>query len=320
MRRGMNPAPRVLIVKTSSMGDVIHALPVASDIARATPEAQIDWIVEEAFAELPRLHPAVKRVLPVALRRWRKRAWSLSSWREFFAARAAVRAHSYDRIVDCQGLLKSAWVARWASGPLYGPDAASAREPSAARLYDHRLSIDRGLHAIERNRQLAAQALGYRIDGKPQFGLRVERDGVLDLAVLITNASRASKLWPDDRWRAIEADLAGRGLRSVLYWGSNGEHTATRARAESMSNAAVAPRSALSEIALALARARIVIGLDTGLTHLAAAVGAPTVGIFCDYEPRLVGVIGDGSGVSLGGTDGGPVASEVIDAIARMLG
>ncbi len=315
----MNPAPRVLIVKTSSMGDVIHALPVASDIAHAMPEAQIDWIVEEAFAELPRLHPAVTRVLPVALRRWRKRAWSPANWREYFTARRAVREQTYHRIVDCQGLLKSAWVARWASGPLYGPDAACAREPSAARLYDHRLSIDRGLHAIERNRQLAAQALGYAVTGAPRFGLDVGKSGVHDAAVLITNASRASKLWADDRWRAVEIALAGRGLRSVLFWGTAEEETATRARAASMRNAIVAPRSGLAQIAVALASARIVIGLDTGLTHLAAAVGAPTVGIFCDYDPALVGVSGDGPCVNLGGAGGGPQVDEVIDAAMRTL-
>src|SRR3974390_3765274 len=144
---------RVLIVKTSSMGDVVHALPMASDIARAFPHARIDWVVEESFADVPRLHPAVARVLPIALRRWRKAPFSVSSWRELLAARAAMRRTRYHTVIDCQGLLKSAIVAWSARGPVAGFGRASARERAAALLYEHRVEVDPALHAIERNRR-----------------------------------------------------------------------------------------------------------------------------------------------------------------------
>ncbi|GAB4468335.1 MAG: lipopolysaccharide heptosyltransferase I [Burkholderiaceae bacterium] len=323
----MSDAPRVLIVKTSSMGDVVHALPMVSDIARAHPGATIDWVVEEGFAAIPQLHPAVVRVIPVALRRWRKRLAAPGTWREWRAAKAALRAQRYDRIVDCQGLLKSAWLARRARGPVAGPDAASAREPLAACFYAERIGVPRALHAIERNRRLGAAAFGYALDGAPRFGLKTPAvTGELralaaerPYAVLLTNASRATKLWPDARWAAVEAWLAARGLRSLLFWGSDEEGVRTCARAAGMRDAEVAPRAPLDAIAAVLAGARVVVGLDTGLSHLAAALGAPTVGIYCDYDPRLVGITGEAPCESLGGVNRAPDADEVIAAIERVL-
>jgi heptosyltransferase-1 len=326
---GIEGAPRFLIVKTSSMGDVVHALPLVSDIAAHVPGATIDWVVEEGFAAIPALHPAVSRVVPVAMRRWRRRLWSAATWRELGAARRALQEHTYHRIVDCQGLVKSAWIASWATGPIAGPDASSAREPFAARFYDLKFAIDRGAHAIARNRRLAAAALGYACDGAPRFGLRLADPPPPEaaalttepLAVLLTNASRATKLWPDDRWAEVAAALAQQGLRAVLFWGSADEQTRTRARAARMPRAVVAPRLSLAQIAAVMAQARVVVGLDTGLSHLAAAVGAPTVGIYCDYDPSLVGITGESPALtaSLGGVDRAPAARDVVDAASRVM-
>lgn len=322
----MGDAPRVLIVKMSSMGDVIHALPVVDDIVRARPGATIDWVVEEGFSALPRLHPAVRQVLPVALRRWRKAMLAPSTWHELRAARRSVRASKYDRVVDIQGLYKSAWVARWAHAPVSGFDRASAREPGAARCYALRFAVSRSLHAIERNRRLAAAALGYDVEGPPRYSLAAPAlvlPGLLEVArapyaVLLTNASRATKLWPTPAWHAVEAHLARSGLRSVLVWGSEVEGVATRERAQAMVAACVAPRAPLDQLAALLAGAQVVVGIDTGLTHLAAAAGAPTVGIFCDYDPALVGISGPAPCASLGSATGGPGAAEVVDAIERV--
>jgi heptosyltransferase-1 len=138
--------------------------------------------------------------------------------------------------------------------------------------------------------------------------------------VLLTNASRATKLWPDAHWQAVQRVLEKRGFATVLFWGSDVEEADTRRRAAGMRGAAVAPRCTLNEVAAALSRARVIVGLDTGLTHLAAALGAPTVGIFCDYDPALVGVTGDARCESLGGAGGGPGADQVCAAIGRVLG
>jgi heptosyltransferase-1 len=315
----------ILIVKTSSMGDVIHALPLASDIAAAVPGAVIHWAVEDSFAAIPRLHPAVSKVLTVAVRRWRRNLFDRGTWDAVAQARASLREVAYDRIIDCQGLLKSAVIARWAQGPISGPDFRSAREPVASLLYHRGVAVGRTDHALVRNRAIGAAALGYRVEGPPRFGLQAvagEASGASSsgppYAVLLTNASRPTKLWPDERWAAVAQWLADQGLHVKLFWGSDAERTATQARAARMPDAQVMPRSPLDAIAATLAGAQLVIGLDTGLTHLAGAVGVPTVGIFCDYDPRLVGIVGDAQCISLGGVDIQPAAHEVIEAAARV--
>ncbi len=318
---------RILIVKTSSMGDVVHALPLVSDIARARPDAVIDWVVEEGFAAIPRLHRAIDRVITIALRRWRKSLLKRATWTEIAAFRRELRARSYDAVIDCQGLVKSALIAATAHGPVWGFDRVTTREPLAALSYAHSVAVERGQHAIARNRALGSAALAYPAHDAPRFALQVVPPAMPELAelarrayaVLLTNASRATKLWPAERWRAVESALAERGLNSVLFWGSEAEEGATRARVSGMHRAWVAPRATLDQLAAVLAGARVVIGLDTGLTHLAAAVGAPTIGIYCDYDPALVGVTGDAPCASLGGVDRAPAAIDVIAAAERIL-
>jgi heptosyltransferase-1 len=325
---------RVLIVKTSSLGDVVHALPAVTDLARNRPDLVIDWVVEESLVAVPELHPAVSRVLPVALRRWRRSLWRAQTLAEIRAARARLSVHAYHLIVDCQGLLKSALVAHWAHGPIVGPDWHSAREPLAALSYDRTIAVDRGLHAIERNRCLVAAAVGYPLIGPPRFGLRAplpDRSGSSGAAgnesgvdrtghaVLLTNASRASKQWPDAHWRAVEAWLAGRGLETRLFWGSDAERRATERRACGMVRARVMPHAPIGAIGAVLASADVVVGLDTGLTHLAAALGARTIGIYCDYDPALTGVTGDAACVSVGSRNHPPDVDAVVDALTGLL-
>ncbi len=323
------------------MGDVVHALPLVSDVARAFPHARIDWVVEEAFADIPRLHPAVLRVVPVALRRWRRHAFSAQAWRELLAARASLRQTRYHTVLDCQGLMKSALITAAARGPGAGFAADSAREPLAALFYRRRVTVDRSLHAVDRNRRLGAATLGYALDelrgGVPgaagaadageDFAVRararqLQADPAFDAGaavLLFTNASRVTKRWPDAHWIELEESLARRGYTSWLAWGSAAEEEACRRRAQHMRAARVLPRSSLAQVAALAARAALVVGLDTGLTHLAAAVGAPAVGIYCDYDPALVGLRGGPRVASLGGVGAVPPVAQVLAAVDRVL-
>jgi heptosyltransferase-1 len=285
---------RILFVKTSSLGDVVHNCPAVSDVARAAPGAAIDWVVEEAFAEVAAMHAQVRRAIPVALRRWRGALWHPRSWSEMGAFRRALREERYDLVIDTQGLLKSALLARLASGERHGMDAASAREPLAARFYDVRHAVPRQQHAVERNRQLAAAALGSALPAACDYGLRAEGPPPLDLpaayAVLLTMTSRADKLWAERNWVELGRLLAARGVRPVLPWGSAEERSRAERIAAGIGDALVPRRMRIAELAGLMRGARGVAGVDTGLTHLAAALGVPAVGVYLGSEARLTGL------------------------------
>jgi heptosyltransferase-1 len=281
--------PRILFVKTSSLGDVVHHCPAVSDAARALPGAEIDWVVEEAFAGVARMHRAVRRVIPVAVRRWRGAPLHPSMWREIAAFRRLLRAERYDAVVDAQGLLKSALVTRAASGTKHGMDRASAREPLAATFYDVAHAVPRGLHAVERNRRLSALALRYPLEGECDYGLTARANPGGAYVVLLTMTSRADKLWPEERW--IEAGRA-LALPAVLPWGSEEERQRAERIARGIGQAVVPQRKSIEELAELFVNARGVIGLDSGLTHLAGALGALTVGIYCGSDPNLTGLYG----------------------------
>lgn len=315
------------LIKTSSMGDVIHALPVVTDIVRAIPGARIDWVVEESFAELPALHPSVNAVIPVAIRRWRKSLFDAGTRREIASVRARLREARYDLALDLQGLVKSAWVARMTGAPIAGLSRRCAREPLAALAYRRRFDVDPSLHAIERLRSLAAQALGYRVEGLPVFSLSAPEEPVPGLperpyALLLHATSRAEKQWPDDNWRGLIARLAEQGLVAALPWGSPAE----RARAESLADVAevpglrpvVLPKLSLRQCAAAIARARLVVGVDTGLTHLSAALDAPTVALFAATPAWRFGPYWTPRAQSLGEDGRWPDVTSVLEAAERV--
>lgn len=311
---------RILIVKTSSMGDVVHALPVVSDLLRAHPGAQVDWLVEASYAAIPRLHAGVRRVLPMAWRRWRKQLSTIASWRAMRSLRDELRAEPYDCVLDLQGLLKSALWGRQARGPLMGYDRASARESAATWLYARSAAVPRELHAVQRCRMLAAAHLGYPMPaGAPDFGIRAPT-GSWKLrnvsAALIPCASRPEKIWPEARWITVGRRLKALGLSPVVIWGTEEEQV----RAERIAagcEGEVPPFLSVHDMAGLLAATRRVVGLDTGFSHLAAALGRPTIGIYCDHDPGRAGIVGPGGVASVGGMGQVPSLAEVMALVER---
>lgn len=314
---------RIALIKTSSMGDVIHALPVVTDLVAARPGTVVDWVVEEGFADLPRLHPAVGDVVTVALRRWRRALASAATWAEIRAARARLLAGRYDLALDLQGLLKSVLVARWTGAPIAGFSRASVREPLAALAYAHRYTVDPSLHAIERLRSLAAQALDYPLTGGPHFGLAAPALALPwrpagRYAVFLHATSRAEKQWPASHWHVLGGALAARGLAIVLPWGGEAERAQAQAIAQAVTprgRAIVAPRLRLAECARLLADAAAVVGVDTGLTHLSAALDARTVALFAATPAWRYGPYWSPRARSLGADGVWPGPDEVLAAL-----
>jgi heptosyltransferase-1 len=292
-------------------------MPALTEARKARPDATFTWLVEEAFAPLVRLHPAVGEVVPVAWRRWRNSLYAPGTLGEIAGSLRAIRAPRYDLIVDSQGLLRSAIIARLAHGRRHGYDAASIREPLAAMFYDVRHSVSRDLHAVERNRILSGMALGYAPQGAPDFGLdRAALAGAgKRYAVLLHATARTEKQWPEESWIALGRTLSRDGIELVLPWGTEPERLRAERIAAGLTGARVPQRASLDAVARLIAGAQFVVGVDTGLLHLAAALGVPLVAIFAGSQPHLTGPVGNGPLVVLGANGEPPSVDEVTKGV-----
>jgi heptosyltransferase-1 len=288
---------RVLLIKTSSLGDVIHTLPALTDAARAIPGIQFDWVVEEGFAEIPAWHPAVAQVIPVALRRWRKSLWQTlrsGEWRQF---KRRLQTHDYDLVIDAQGLLKSALLTRYVQAPVAGLDAQSAREPLASRFYDRPQAVAWGQHAVERVRQLFALALGYPLPaGVGDYGLSRERlaAGIEQppYVLFLHGTTWVTKHWPEVYWRELAERLNAQGQAVRLPWGNAAEQARAERLAQGLEHVQVLAKLNLVGVAQVVAGARACVAVDTGLGHLAAALDVPTLSLYGPTNPGFTGAYG----------------------------
>jgi heptosyltransferase-1 len=313
--------PDILFIKTSSLGDVIHHMPALAEARAKRPNARFSWVVEEAFAPLVRLHPAVDEVIPVASRRWRGSLHRPGAWLDMARFMQALRARSYDEVIDTQGLLfKSALIARFARGRRHGYEPGSIKESAASRLYDVRHRVTWALHAIERNRALTGLALGYAPRGAPDYGLdraRIAGKVSAPYAVLLHGTAQAQKQWPEENWRAVAAEL-GKTIDVVLPWGTAAECARSARIATGVPRAEVPERRPIDAVARLIAGASFVVGVDTGLLHLAAALGVPLVAIFVASQPGLTGPIGRGPIAVLGSKGVTPPVARVLEEIEKI--
>jgi len=317
---------KLLIVKTSSLGDVVHNLPIINDILSHYPDTEIDWVVEAGFADIPRLHPAVKRVIPVAIRRWRKALFTKNTWSEIKAAKQQLSQQQYDLVLDTQGLLKSALLTYLSRGKKHGYDKNSAREPLASYFYDTTHQVSRAEHAVARNRALAALALGYPIPSDlPDYGITAARQSQPTLntpyIVGLHGTSRDSKLWPTEHWVALGSKLAELKIDLILPWASEAELQRAKLIASALGNATVLPKLTITQLAAVIGQAKAAIGVDTGLSHLATALGTPTIAIYTDTNPALTGVHAGAHApaINLGGIGKIPSVGDVTTALDKII-
>lgn len=285
---------RVLLVKMSSMGDIIHSLPAVTDAARAIPDLQLDWVVEEGFAEIPRWHPAVNELFVIGLRRWRRQLRQGgvgAEWRAFYRQ---LRRQRYDYVIDAQGLLKSVAIGQLARGPLHGYDRRSIREPAASLFYRHRYPVSRQQHAITRIRQLFAQALGYPVPtDEPDYGidrgLFQPPDAARDYLLFLHGTSWPSKRWPEPYWAELVKLATDAGYRVRVSFGDADEAARAHRLAAVSPRVEVLPPLNLKGLGDQLKGAAGVVGLDTGLAHMAGLLGTPQVVLF---GPTIAGLSG----------------------------
>lgn len=287
----------ILLIKTSSMGDVIHTLPALTDAFKIIPKFSCDWVVEEGFTEIPSWHGAVRKVIPIALRRWRKNLRTTCKKHEISLFLQQLRAEHYDCVIDAQGLLKSAVISFLAKGASYGLALDSVREPLASLFYKHKITISKDLHAITRIRELFAKSLNYPIppENTIDYGIKEKIYALTETEkylVFIHGTSREDKCWQEEKWIAMAQLAAANELEVMLPWGNDAEKERAERIAQATPNAKVLPKLSLTEIAKLLVCSKGVVTVDTGLGHLAAALDVPTIALYGPTAPALVGVRG----------------------------
>ncbi len=300
---------RVLIVKVSSLGDIIHTLPAITEAKRARPDVRFDWVVEENFVEVASWHPAIERVIPVAIRRWRKHLFKTLRKGEITAFRAELKRVHYDLVIDAQGLIKSGIISRMAKGLTAGMNNNSSREPLAALFYNRAFSVPRTLHAVDRVRELFSRALNYELStnifghsllqaSEVDYGLDLSRIGVeprtaaTQTLVFLHGTTWETKHWPLPYWRALARLATAKSYKVKLPWGNQQELDRAKAIAKGIDGVSVLEKQSLSGLARHISQADGVVAVDTGLGHLAAALEVPTLSIYGPTNPGLSGTFG----------------------------
>ena len=307
-------------------------MPMVADILHHYPDAKIDWVVEEAYASLVRLNRGVRNVIPFALRRWRKTLSSAQTRAEISSFYHALRREAYDLVFDTQGLFKTGLVmrmARLAPGGkrigLANGTEGSGYEGISRVFHTRSVPVGRHTHAVARARLVAAAAFGYPIDSPADFDMQAPQaapDWLLatPYAVFFHGTARAAKQWAPAHWVALAKLLAVRGLPVLLPWGSEEERLAAQQLAVQMPNARVLPKLPMMDAVLLAQRAALAVGVDTGLTHIAAAFNRPTIELYCDsprwktegnWSPNII---------NLGNVGAAPGVAQVAAALATLLG
>ncbi|HXF90463.1 MAG TPA: lipopolysaccharide heptosyltransferase I [Candidatus Nitrosotenuis sp.] len=281
---------RILLIKTSSLGDIVHTFPAVSDAAAHIDNLSVDWVVEETFVTIPPLHPAVHRTIPVALRRWRKNPFSLSTYRQVYQFIHHLRQTPYDAIIDAQGLIKSAILARLARGPSWGYDQNSAREKIASYNYHHKIPVVQTLDALTRTRQLLASSLGYPLPNSlPVSGLTSAHQPPSNWFLFLPGTTWENKKWPIVYWQHLAQIMGEHGATIHIPWSNELEYQIAQNVQAIGRHIHILPKMDLAELVSQIPHYQGVVAVDSGLGYLAAAYGVPTVMMFGPTTPDLLG-------------------------------
>ena len=349
LKSAENSAPKILLVKLSSLGDVLHNLPIFWDLRARLPHAQIDWAVEEGYVHL--LQPllskdgfrGVDRIIPFGLRRWKKNLFKLQTWKEFFAFRKALQAVSYDVLIETQGLLKSALVCALARKSSYAvvaglanPTEFSGYEPMARAFYNQCVQVPNQCHAIDRSRWVMSSALDWPLPNRQESPTHFYPESYVaqlgsseissDLRILkkpfilcFHCTAREAKRWSNEHWISLGKSLSSKGYQIVFPWGNSSEKKISVQLASQIEGAIVPGAFSIQEAFPIIASAALTVGVDTGLTHLAAVLGKPTIEIYCDSPRWKTEGYWSDQIINLGDIKAPPTVNAALSASLRLL-
>lgn len=321
-----------LIIKTSSLGDIVHMLPALTDASRMISSFSADWVAEQGFAEVPAWHPNIRRVIPCRIRHWRKNLFRQQTWQEMAAFRTLLQQSQYRQVIDSQGLLKSAVLTRLSRGQRWGYDRHSIREPAASFFYQQKAAVPFQEHAVTRNRLLLAQALGYSIAELPlDYGIadnHVFKQTLKSLRqqqqtwppekymVALHGTSKKDKEWPLPAWEQFLAALENRGYSILFPQGNAAEAERAKYLEQKYHVAQMLPNCSLTQLASLIKYSAAVIGMDTGLMHIAAAFDKKGIALYPATKPELTGVLNSSHSII---SMGGQAALNTADIVTKML-
>ena len=349
LKSAENSAPKILLVKLSSLGDVLHNLPIFWDLRARLPHAQIDWAVEEGYVHL--LEPllstdgfrGVDRIIPFGLRRWKKNLFKLQTWKEFFCFRKALQAVSYDVLIETQGLLKSALVCALARKSSYAVVAGLANatefsgyEPMARAFYNQCVQVPNQCHAIDRSRWVMSSALDWPLLNRQESPTHFYPESYVaqlgsseissDLRILkkpfilcFHCTAREAKRWSNEHWISLGKSLSSKGYQIVFPWGNSSEKKISVQLASQIEGAIVPGAFSIQEAFRIIASASLTVGVDTGLTHLAAVLGKPTIEIYCDSPRWKTEGYWSDQIINLGDIKAPPTVNAALSASLRLL-
>ena len=336
--------PNILLVKLSSLGDVLHNLPIVWDLRVRLPDAQIDWVVEEAYVYL--LEPllstpsfrGIDRIIPFSLRRWKKSLFRLETWKEFFAFRSQLQEVTYDVVIETQGLMKSALVCALARKDLNAVVAGLANatefsgyEPLARAFYNRSVQVPIQCHAVDRSRWVMCSAMNWPLVKRteppqfypPEFVDAIAAHNIFGIqkpyVLCFHSTAREAKRWPNRDWIALGRALSSRGFQVVFPWGSLAEKAISQELSNQIPNSLVPPRFSIEEAYAIVNGAALTVGVDTGLTHLAAVLGKPTVEIYCDSPRWKTEGYWSGQIANVGDIQAPPSVETVLSASLKLL-
>ena len=331
----------ILIIKLSSLGDVLHNLPIVWDIRTQYPNARIDWLVEESYVSL--LEPLVcnadfkglNHIIPIAIRRWKKNLLSGQTLKEWRVFRQNLQATQYDVVVETQGLLKAAWLTRLATrspnaviAGLGNATAGSGYEPIVRWFYTDIVQVPLRCHAVSRSRWVAAAATKVAVPtSQPQFYPAAFLQSLQSVAIPLDKpyvlffhaTARAAKQWSECNWVALGNVLAKQDKQVILPWGNVLEKAVSERLSAQIAHSIVSPAFNINEWFSVIANAALIIGVDTGLTHLSAMMNAPTIELYCDSPRWKTEAYWSGNVINLGDAGQPPSLEAVLQSAKTLL-